>query len=126
VYRVAQIRGAQAYTSFLVHRHWSGEHHRVVQGINLVTLLWRDGTDTIPCDYRLYDKPVDGLTTMPIFGRWSPLPRRAASAPAGSVRQLVEQFGAPEDASARWLALVHAPQAYVKTCRLCCAGESVS
>ncbi len=46
----------------LVHRHWSGKHHRVVQGINLVTLLWSDGTDAIPCDYRLYDKPVDGLT----------------------------------------------------------------
>jgi len=46
----------------LVHRHWSGQHHRVVQGINLVTLLWSDGTDAIPCDYRLYDKPVDGAT----------------------------------------------------------------
>ncbi len=46
----------------LVHRHWSGKHHRVVQGINLVTLLWSDGTDAIPCDYRLYDKPVDGVT----------------------------------------------------------------
>ena len=46
----------------LVRRHWSGKHHRVVQGINLVTLLWSDGTDAIPCDYRIYDKPVDGLT----------------------------------------------------------------
>jgi hypothetical protein len=46
----------------LVHRHWSGKHHRVVQGINLVTLLWSDGTDAIPCAYRFYDKPVDGLT----------------------------------------------------------------
>src|SRR5215210_5358686 len=46
----------------LVHRHWSGKQHRVVQGINLVTLLWSDGTDALPCDYRLYDKPVDGLT----------------------------------------------------------------
>jgi hypothetical protein len=46
----------------LVHRHWSGKHHRVVAGINLVTLLWSNGTDAIPCDYRLYDKPVDGVT----------------------------------------------------------------
>ena len=46
----------------LVHRHWSGKHHRVVAGINLVTLLWSDGTAAIPCDYRLFDKPVDGLT----------------------------------------------------------------
>ncbi|CAA9371467.1 MAG: hypothetical protein AVDCRST_MAG93-8460 [uncultured Chloroflexia bacterium] len=46
----------------LVHRHWSGKHHRMVAGINLVTLLWSDGTHAIPCDYRLYDKPVDGVT----------------------------------------------------------------
>src|SRR5947207_243498 len=46
----------------LVHRHWSGKQHRVVQGINLVTLLWSDGTDAIPCDYRLFDKPLDGRT----------------------------------------------------------------
>src|ERR671929_1145486 len=51
-----------AHTIALVHRQWSGKHHRVVQGINLVTLLWSDGTDALPCDYRLYDKPVDGLT----------------------------------------------------------------
>lgn len=46
----------------LVHRHWSGKHHRVVAGINLVTLLWSDGLHAVPCDYRLFDKPVDGLT----------------------------------------------------------------
>ena len=46
----------------LVHRHWSGKHHRVVSGITLVTLLWSDGTDAIPCDYRVFDKPVDGVT----------------------------------------------------------------
>jgi len=32
------------------------------RGINLLTLLWSDGTDAIPCDYRLFDKPVDGTT----------------------------------------------------------------
>lgn len=46
----------------LVHRHWSGKHHRVVNGINLVTLLWSDGTHAIPCDYRLFDTPTDGVT----------------------------------------------------------------
>lgn len=46
----------------LVHRHWSGKHHRVVSGINLLTLLWSDGESAIPCDYRLFDKPVDELT----------------------------------------------------------------
>lgn len=51
-----------ARTMALVRRHWSGKHHRVVQGINLVTLLWSDGDACIPCDYRLYDKPTDGAT----------------------------------------------------------------
>jgi len=40
----------------LVTRHWSGKHHAVVKGINLVTLLWTDGDRHVPCDYRLYDK----------------------------------------------------------------------
>ena len=43
-------------------RHWSGKHHAVVQGINLVTLLWTDGERHIPCDYRVYAKAQDGLT----------------------------------------------------------------
>jgi putative transposase len=46
----------------LVARQWSGKHGRVVWGIGLVTLLWSDGEALIPCDYRLYDKGVDGLT----------------------------------------------------------------
>lgn len=46
----------------LVHRHWSGKHHAVVDGINLITLLWTDGDQLIPIDYRIYDKPNDGMT----------------------------------------------------------------
>ncbi len=46
----------------LVHRHWSGKHHRVVHGINLVTVLWSDGNHCVPCDYRFFDKPNDALT----------------------------------------------------------------
>src|SRR5215470_15389785 len=46
----------------LVHRHWSGKHHLVVSGINLLTFLWSDGTDAIPCDYRIDDAPTDGVT----------------------------------------------------------------
>jgi putative transposase len=45
----------------LVTRHWSGKHHAVVQGINLVSLLWTDGDRQIPCDYRVYEK-ADGRT----------------------------------------------------------------
>src|SRR5438067_2014954 len=44
----------------LLTRHWSGKHRRVVQGINVLTLLWTDGEALIPCDYRLYDKAHDG------------------------------------------------------------------
>lgn len=38
----------------LVGRHWSGKHHQVVQGIDLVSLLWTDGDRHVPCDYRIY------------------------------------------------------------------------
>jgi putative transposase len=46
----------------LVHRHWSGKHHQVVNGINLTTLLWSDGRALVPTDFRIYNKPHDGLT----------------------------------------------------------------
>jgi DDE superfamily endonuclease len=46
----------------LVARHWSGKHKRVVRCINLITMVWTDGDRVVPCDYRLYDKAVDGLT----------------------------------------------------------------
>jgi len=46
----------------IVTHHWSGKHRRVVQGINLVSLLWTDGDRHIPCDFRVYDKPHDSLT----------------------------------------------------------------
>ena len=40
----------------------SGKHGRVVQGINLITLLWTEGDRHIPLDYRFYKKSVDGAT----------------------------------------------------------------
>jgi putative transposase len=46
----------------LVTRHWSGKHHAVVNGINLITLVWTDGDRIIPIDYRIYDKAHDGIT----------------------------------------------------------------
>jgi putative transposase len=42
--------------------HWSGKHHRVVPGINLISLVWTNGDLTLPCDFRLYDKPFGGKT----------------------------------------------------------------
>lgn len=46
----------------LVYRHWSGKHHEVVKGINLLTLLWTDGDKHVPCDHRVYDKAHDNLS----------------------------------------------------------------
>lgn len=34
----------------LVTKHWSGTHHRVVRGINLISLVWTDGDTIQPCD----------------------------------------------------------------------------
>jgi putative transposase len=46
----------------LVTNHWSGKHHRVVRGINIITLLWTDGEKLVPTDFRVYDKPFGGKT----------------------------------------------------------------
>lgn len=51
----------------LVGWHWSGKHHAPVRGINLLTLLWTDGDQHIPCDYRISDKPNDGFTKNDLF-----------------------------------------------------------
>jgi putative transposase len=42
--------------------HWSGKHHSVVKGINLITMLWTDGKSLIPCDFKLYNRSIDNLT----------------------------------------------------------------
>jgi hypothetical protein len=46
----------------LVTRRWSGKHGRVVQGINLISMVWTDRKGRLPCDFRLYNKAQDGLT----------------------------------------------------------------
>jgi len=46
----------------LVYRHWSGKQKEVVNGINLITLLWTDGVRCVPVDYRIFDKDRDGKT----------------------------------------------------------------
>jgi hypothetical protein len=52
------------YSEFnaLVYHHWSGKQKEVVNGINLITLLWTDGVRCIPADYRIFDKDRDGKT----------------------------------------------------------------
>jgi putative transposase len=44
----------------LVTRHWSGKHHAVVSGINLMTFLWTDALSNLPCDCRLYEPAEEG------------------------------------------------------------------
>lgn len=50
----------------LVSYHWSGKHHRVVKGINVVTTVWSNGDLTLPCDYRTYD-PKEKETKNDLF-----------------------------------------------------------
>ena len=41
----------------LVSHFWSGKHHRVVKGLNLVTLFYTDPQGrSVPLNYRVYDK----------------------------------------------------------------------
>ena len=65
----------------LVTRHWSGKHHAVVRGINLITLLWTEGDRHVPCDYRVFEKAQDGLTKNDHFQQMLPPPRSAAFSP---------------------------------------------
>jgi putative transposase len=53
----------------LVGWHWSGKHHRVVKGLNLLTLIWTDGDRHVPCDYDLYDKARDGFSKNDLFAQ---------------------------------------------------------
>ena len=46
----------------LVRAQYSGKHHRVANGIALVTLLWTEGEKIVPVDYRIYDPTRDGKT----------------------------------------------------------------
>jgi len=39
----------------LIGYFWSGKHHRIVKGLNLLTLYYTDGK-SFPVNYRLYDK----------------------------------------------------------------------
>jgi len=46
----------------LTYYQWSGKHHKIVKGIGLITLVWTDGVNTFPVDYRIYDKDGDELS----------------------------------------------------------------
>ncbi len=48
----------------LVRYQYSGNEHAVIAGIGLVSLLWHDveQQQSVPIDYRVYDKETDGKT----------------------------------------------------------------
>ena len=46
----------------LVYPQWSGNQHKVIRGIGLITLVWTDGSHTYPVDYRIYNFAKDHLT----------------------------------------------------------------
>jgi len=66
----------------LVSRHWSGKHHEVVQGINLISLVWTDGNGCLPCDFRLYNKVNDGLSKNDHFQAMLTAAKQRGFAPA--------------------------------------------
>lgn len=37
-----------------VTRHWSGKHHRIVQGINLISTIWTEDSAIVLVDFRIY------------------------------------------------------------------------
>ena len=51
-----------AHRMDLVSRQWPGPHTRAGQGINPTPLPCTAGDNPFPCDYRLYEKAVDGAT----------------------------------------------------------------
>lgn len=51
----------------LARKQYSGNEHGLVNGINLVNLLWTDLTRCVPVDYRVYQKPQDGKTKNDLF-----------------------------------------------------------
>ncbi len=48
----------------LVNYQYSGNAHDVIAGIGLINTLWHglDSKESIPIDYRIYDKDTDGKT----------------------------------------------------------------
>ena len=68
----------------LVTRHWSGKHHAVVHGINLISLQWTDGDRHIPCDYHLYHNANHGLTKNDHFRAMLEAHAREGSPPPAS------------------------------------------
>lgn len=51
----------------LARPQYSGDEHGIINGINLVNLLWTDWKKCVPVDYRVYQKESDGKTKNDLF-----------------------------------------------------------
>ena len=51
----------------LVKLQYSGNEHGLIKGIDLVNLLWTDGSKFIPVDYRIYQKNIDDKDKNDLF-----------------------------------------------------------
>ena len=51
----------------LARKQYSGNEHGLVNGINIVNLLWTNLEKCIPVDYRVYQKEADGKTKNDLF-----------------------------------------------------------
>ncbi len=51
----------------LARKQYSGNEHRIVNGIGMVNLLWTKGEEFIPVDYRIYQKEAEGKSKNELF-----------------------------------------------------------
>lgn len=51
----------------LARKQYSGDEHGIINGINLVNLLWTNLERCVPVDYRIYQKDIDGKTKNDLF-----------------------------------------------------------
>jgi hypothetical protein len=97
----------------VVTRHWSGTYHHVVAGINLLTLVWTDGTAILPCDCRVYDNPLpDGQTKNEHFRAMLMTAHTRGFAPRMvCFDRWSQQSGQLESCTGTWVVLPDAAQA---------------
>ncbi len=71
----------------MVHYQYSGNEHEVIAGIGLVNLLWHDLTkvESIPINYRIYDKDSDGKTKNTHFSEMLTLAKKRGIMPEAVV-----------------------------------------
>ncbi len=96
----------------LVTRHWSGKPHRVVQGINLISTIWTDGSAIVPVDFRIYCPDKDGKNKNDHFRDMlrAAKERKKVSAGMCHLRFVVFEYRQPEIDPHAEVALVYPSQ----------------